>query len=81
MAPDAYLGVICEHGALNKTITDNAHLLTRTRWTDINRQYYIATGLTVPHHQHQNYSEGQGGNFKFALQKLLHNTPHALDAY
>ena len=81
MAPEAYLDVIREHRAPNKTVTDNAQVLTSNRWTNINRQYCIATGLTVPHHQHQNYSEGQGGNFKFALQKLLHNTPHAPIGY
>ena len=67
MAPEAYTDVIREHGVPNKTVTDNAQVLTGTRWTTINRKYCIETGLTVPHHQHQNYCEGQGGNFKFAL--------------
>ena len=81
MAPDAYLDIIPEHGVPNETITGNVQVLTGTRWTNINRQYCIATGLTVPHHQHQTYSEGQGGNFEFGLQKLLHNMPYALDTY
>ena len=37
--------------------------------------------ITVPHHQHQNYAEGQGGNFNLRLIKLFHHTPHAPIAY
>ena len=81
MAPEAYLDVIREYGAPNKPVTDNAQVLTGNRWTNITRQHCIATGLTIPHHQHQNYCEEQGGNFKFALQKLLHNTSHAPITY
>ena len=76
-APAAYEDIIRHVGAPNKTVTDNAKVLTGAKWTNINRRYCIETGLTVPHHQHQNYSEGVGGNFKLALLKLYHNTPHA----
>jgi len=51
------------------------------KWTSINRRYCTETGFTVPHHQYQNYSEGEGGNFKFAILKLMHNTPDAPLAY
>ena len=60
-APEAYEDVIRFIGAPKKTITDNAKTLTGSRWTNINRKYCIKTGLTVPHHQHQNYSEREGG--------------------
>ena len=60
MAPEAYSDVICEHGAPNKTVTNNAEALTGTCWTSISIQFSIEMGLTVPHRQHQNYSEGQG---------------------
>ena len=80
-APEAYEDIIREFGAPNKTVTDNAQVLTGHKWTSINRRYCIETGLTVPHHQHQNYSEGEGGNFKFALLKLMHNTKHAPLSY
>ena len=80
-APEAYEDVIRFIGAPKKTITDNAKTLTGSRWTDINRKYCIKTGLTIPHHQHQNYSEREGGNFKFRVLNLLHNTPHAPTSY
>ena len=76
-APTAYEDVIHQVGAPNKTVTDNAQVLTGVKWNNINRKYCIATGLIVPRHQHQNYSEGIGDNFKFELLKLFHNTPHA----
>ena len=76
-APEMYEDIIREHGAPNKTVTDNAKVCTGKRWTTINRRFCIETGLSVPHHQHQNYSEGEGGNLKFRLLKLFHNTPHA----
>jgi len=80
-APKAYEDLICEHGAPNRTVTDNAKVLTGHKWTSINRRYCIESGFTVPHHQHQNYSEGEGGNFKFAMLKLMHNTKHAPLSY
>lgn len=80
-APAAYEDFIRTVGAPNKTVTDNAQVLSGVKWTNINRKYCIETGLTVPHHQHQNYSEGVGGNFKFAILKLFHNTPHATLPY
>ena len=47
----------------------------------LNRKYCIKTGHTVPYQQQQNYAEGRGGNFKFAVCKLLHMTPHAPREY
>ena len=81
MAPDVYLDIIQEHGDQNKMDADNDQVLTDNRYTNINRKYCIATSLTVPHHQHQKYCEGQGGYFKFSLQKLFHNAPHAPIVY
>ena len=80
-APEAYEDVIRSVGAPNKTVTDNATVLTGHRWTTINRKYCIETGLTIPHHQHQNYAEGIGGCFKLAVIKLFHNTPRAPLSY
>ena len=76
-APEAYEDIIRHYGAPNKTVTDNARECVGIRWTSINRKYCIETGLTVPHHQHQNFAEGEGGNIKYRVLKLLHNTPHA----
>ncbi len=80
-APECYEDVIRDIGAPNRTVTDNATVLTGVRWTTINRKYCIETGLSVPYHQHQNFAEGEGGNFKFALLKLFHYTPHAPISY
>ena len=80
-APEIYEDYIRTVGAPNKTVTDNAKVLTGNRWTSINRKYCIETGLTVPHHHHQNYSEGIGDNIKFAVLKLLHHTPHVPEQY
>jgi hypothetical protein len=76
-APEMYQDVIRDHGAPNRTVTDNAQVMTGTKWTAINRSYCIESGFTVPHHQHQNYAELQGGNFKLATIKLYHYTPWA----
>ena len=69
-APESYEDVIRHHGAPNRTVTDNAKELICHKWTSINWKYCIESGFTVPHHQHQNYAEGQGGNFKLHLIKL-----------
>ena len=63
-APEIYEDYIRTVGAPNKTVTDNAKVLTGNRWTYINHKYCIETDLMVPHHQHQNYSEGVGGYIK-----------------
>ena len=76
-APEAYEDVIRSIGAPNRTVTDNARVCNSTKWVTINRRFSIETGLTVPHHQHQNYSEREGGVFKFRILNLFHNTPHA----
>ena len=80
-APEKYEDVIRHYGAPNKTVTDNAKECMGIRWTTVNRKYCIETGLTVPHHQHQNFAEGEGGNMKYRVLKLLHNTPHAPISY
>ena len=66
-APKVYEDVIRSAGAPNKTVTDNAQVLTGETWTDINCRYCITTGLTVPHHQNQNYCEGVCGTFESAV--------------
>ena len=48
-------------------------IMSGVRYTNINRQYCIETGLTVLHQQQQHYSEGMGGNFRFSIIKLFHN--------
>ena len=76
-----YEDTIIEHGAPNKVIADNAKELNSLKFKGVSRKYCIQSGNTVPHSQHQNFSEGEGGNFKFAVCKLLHNTPHAPAVY
>ena len=77
----AYEDTIIEHGAPNKTVCDNAKALTSKKFKNVNRKYSIMPGSTVPYAQHQNYSEGEGGNFKFAVIKCMHYTPHAPIVY
>ena len=79
--PEAYEDLIRSFVAPNKYVINNAQALTGETWTSINRRYCVDTCLTVPHHQHQNYCEGVGGNFKLAFTKLLHNTPHTPLSY
>ncbi len=80
-APQNYEDIIIEFGAPYKTVTDNAKVLTSNKWKNINRKYVIQTGNTVPYHQQQNFAENEGGNLKFSLMKLFHNTPHAPSVY
>ena len=68
-----YEDVIRSVGAPNKTVTYNAEILIGETLTNRNRRYFINTGLTVTHHQHQKYCEGVGGNFKFSVIKPFHN--------
>ena len=63
-APEMYEDIIREHGAPNKTVAVNAKVCTSKRWTSINHMFCIETGISVLHHRHQNYSEGEGGNLK-----------------
>ena len=79
--PLAYEDLVCEVGAPNRMITDNPKVMTGSVWKGISCRYCIEGGLTVPHHQHQNYAENCVGNFKLALLRLLHNTPHAPLSY
>ena len=76
-ASEKYKDIVKHYGAPNKTVTENTRECTDIRWTSINRKYYIETGLIVSHYQHQNFAEGEGGNMKYRVRKLLHNTPHA----
>ena len=80
-APESYEDCIRAVGSLNKPVIENSQVLTGTKWTNISRRYFIDTGLTVPKHQHQNYCEQVGGNVKFSVLKLFHNTPHAPVSY
>ena len=73
-APEMYQDVIQTCGAPNKRVTDNVQTMTGTKWTGINRSSCIESGLTIPEHQHQNYAELKGGNFKIANIKLFHET-------
>ena len=77
----AYEDTIIEHGAPSRTVTDNTKALISDTFRSILQKYYIATGNTVPYCQHQNYCEGEGGNFKFAVFKCLYYTPHAPIVY
>ena len=70
-APEAYEDVIRHIGAPNRTITDNTKVCKSNKWVTVNRRFFIETGLTVPHHQHQNYAEREGGDFKFRILKLF----------
>ena len=72
-----YEDTIIEFGAPTKTVTDNARVMTGKAWRTLNRKYSIQTGYTVPYQQQQNYAESRGGNFKFAVCKMMHMTPHA----
>ena len=75
--PEAYIDIIRAVVVSNETVTDNSQVLTRTKWTIINRVYCIYTGLIVPTHQHQNYYEGVDDSFKFTVLKLFRNIPQA----
>ena len=65
----AYEDTIIEHGAPNRIITDNTKVSISDKFRSISKKYCIATSNTVPECQHQNYCEGEGGNFKFAVCK------------
>ena len=56
-------------------------MLISDKFKNIGLKYSIRIGNTVPYCQHQNFTEGEGGNFKFAVCKCLHNTPHAPIVY
>ena len=75
-APEVYEDCIRAVDAPNKTVIDNAQVLTGTKWTNINCRLYITTSLIIPKHKHHNYYEQVGGNFKFVVLKPFHNTPH-----
>ena len=47
-APKSYQDIIRFIGAPSKMVIDNAKVLTGVRWTNINGQYCIETGLAVP---------------------------------
>ncbi len=76
-----YLDVIRKIGAPNLTITDNARVMTGSRWQHINRTYCIDDGRTVPHHQNQNTAESRIGKLKLSLLKLYQETPLAPLSY
>ena len=80
-APDKYQDILRTIGAPNRTVTDNAKVCTGQRWTKLNRDYCIATGLTIPHHQNQNIAEFEGGCTKLRTIKMFHETPWAPPSY
>ena len=80
-APEAYEDSMRILDEPNKMVTNNSQVFTGNKWTNINRKQCIATGLTIPRHQHQNYCEQVSSNFKFAVLKLFHNTPHTTVSY
>ena len=80
-APEAYEDCIRAVGAPTKTVKDNDQVLTGTKWININRRYCSTTGITVTKHQHRNYCEKVGGDFKFAVFKIFHNTLHTPVSY
>ena len=63
--PEAYEDTIRSVGSPKKTVTDNTAVLNGLKWTSVNRRYCSESGLIVSLHQHQNYFEGVGDNFKF----------------
>lgn len=67
--------------AHDDTVTDNVHVLNGIKWISINHTYCIETSLSVPRHQHHNYSEGVSDNFMFVILKLFLNTPHSALSY
>lgn len=62
-AQGVYKDLIGTIGYHNKTIADNVHVLTCIKYTNSNCKYCIETSLAVPYCQHQNCSQGIGGNF------------------
>jgi hypothetical protein len=80
-APNTYENLIRSLAALNKMVMDNVKELTGSKLRSIYRRYCVATGLTVLEHQQQNFAENCGGNFKLALWRLFHYTPHAPLSY
>ena len=63
-------------GAPNKTVTDNAQFCLGSKWTGTNK-CCMECRCTPPCHQSTNCAEGEGGNHKHWLVKLLHLIPHA----
>ena len=77
-AVEKYEDTIIKFSAPTKTVTNNAHVMTGKVWRTVNHKYCIQTGFTVPYQQQQNYAESRGGNFKFAVCKLvMHMIPHS----
>ena len=72
--PESYKDVIRSVGAPNKTVANNATVLTGIKRTSISFRYCIETGLEIPHHQHQNYAEGIDGCFRLTVIKPLYHS-------
>ena len=75
-ANEMYGDIIRQHGAPNKTVTDNARVCTGKRYTTINRRFCIEIGLSVPHHRYKKCAQSEGGNLKYRMFKLFHHTHH-----
>ena len=78
---EAYKDITRSVGVPTKTVADNAQILIGTKQTNINPINCIDIDQIVPHHQHQDYCEIVGEKFKFAGNKLFHNTPFSLLRY
>ena len=75
-APEMYEDtIINKHGAPNKVISDNNAKELNSKFNSISHKHVIRSGNTIPHNQHQNYSEGEGDNFEFASCEPIHNAP------
>lgn len=61
----------------NQTVSDNAHVYCGRKWITINHKYCIEAVKSPSYHQSSNYDEEEGGNWKYWLVKLFHNTPYA----
>ena len=59
------------------SLTRQSQTIQKSLQCSDERPLIADTVLSVLHHQHQNYSEGDVGSLKFKLLKLFHNTPYA----
>lgn len=75
--PSRLQDLIRDVGAARAIVTDNAKMMTGTKWKSILRANCIEGHTSEAYHQNQNLAESRGGQLKTAIIKLFHNTPHA----
>ena len=75
--PEVYKYRIIAVDTSNRTLTNNASVLTGIKWINFNYRYCIATGIIIPKYQHQNYCEHIGGKLKHTALKIFRNKPYA----